>query len=140
MKYKFLEHTADVMFEAFGKDLNEIFENAALATFETQVDLKKVKNKVKKKIKLKNEDEGDLLFDFLEELIYLKDAKYLVFNKFRVRIKKVKNKFELEAVVEGEKIDPEKHELKVDVKAITLHMFYLNKVKNGWKCRVILDI
>ncbi|MEK6922189.1 MAG: archease, partial [Nanoarchaeota archaeon] len=53
-KYNFFDHTADVMFEAYGKTLNELFENAALATQETQVDLKDVKGKIKRKINLKN--------------------------------------------------------------------------------------
>lgn len=146
MKYKFIDHTADVMFEAYGRNLNKLFENAALATFETQCDLKKVKRKIKKKIKLKNEDIERLLFDFLEELIYLKDAKYLLFNKFKVKInKKFLGKsslkiYFLEAEIEGEKINPEKHELKTDVKAPTLHHFSLEKIKNGYKARVILDI
>ena len=145
-KYKFIDHTADVMFEAYGKTLNKIFENAALATFEVQCNLRKIERKIKKKIKLKNDDIANLLFDFLEELIYLKDARYLLFGKFRVKInKKLFGKpsskiYILEAEIEGEKINPKKHELKTDVKAITLHKFELKKVKNGWKCRVLLDI
>src|SRR3989338_1527285 len=137
-KYKFIDHTADVMFEAYGENLNKVFENAALATFEVQCNLKKVERKVKKKIKLKNEDMEKLLFDFLEELIYLKDAKYLLFNKFKVKIDKEKGT--LTAEIKGEKINPKKHELKTDVKAITLHKFKLKKVKEGYKVRVILDI
>ncbi len=137
-RYKFIDHTADVMFEAYGKNLNELFENAALATFEVQCDLKKVERKIKKKIKLKNEDMEKLLFDFLEELIYLKDAKYLLFSKFKVKIDSKKGI--LEAEVEGEKINPKKHELKTDVKAVTLHYFSLGETKDGYKARVILDI
>jgi len=137
-KYKFIDHTADVMFEAYGENLNKVFENAALATFEVQCNLKKVERKVKKKIKLKNEDMEKLLFDFLEELIYLKDAKYLLFNKFKVKIDKEKGT--LTAEIKGEKIDPKKHELKTDVKAVTLHKFELKKIKEGYKVRVILDI
>ena len=140
MRYKFLEHTADVMFEAYGRDLNEVFVNAALATFDVQCNLKNVGNKIKKKIKLKNENAEDLLFEFLGELVYLKDAKYLVFGRFKVEIKKVRDNYLLEAVAYGEKINPEKHELKTDVKAVTLHEFFLKKTKRGWKCRVLLDI
>ncbi len=140
MKYKFLDHTADVMFEAYGRGLNELFENAALAVFEVQCDLKKVGNKIKKKIKLKNENAENLLFDFLEELVYLKDAKYILFGKFKVEIKKVRDNYVLDAVAYGEKINPEKHELKTDVKAVTLHEFFLKKTSKGWKCRVLLDI
>lgn len=140
MRYKFLDHTADVMFEAYGKNLNEVFRNAALAVFDVQCNLKKIGEKIKKRIKLKNESAEDLLFDFLGELIYLKDAKYLVFGKFDVKIKEKKGKYFLDATACGEKINPKKHELKTDVKAITLHEFFLKKTKNGWRCRVLLDI
>ena len=145
-KYKFIDHTADVMFEVKAKTLKEIFENAALAVFEVQVELNSVKRKIKKEIKLKNANPEDLLFDFLEELIYIKDAKYLVFNKFKVKLlekassKTDKKEFLLKCTAEGEKIDPKKHELKTDVKAITLHEFYLRKIGKTWKCRVLLDI
>ena len=30
MKYKFIDHTADVMFEAYGKTLNKVFENVQI--------------------------------------------------------------------------------------------------------------
>ncbi len=140
MKYKFLDHTADVMFEAYGKNLNEVFRNSALAVFDVQCNLKNVRGKIKKKIKLKNSVVGDLLFDFLEELIYLKDAKYLLFGKFDVKIKETKGEYILDVIAYGEKINPKKHELKTDVKAITLHEFFLKKVKDGWKCKVLLDI
>ena len=51
MKYKFLEHTADIMFEAYGKTLNELFENSALAIFESTANIKTVKAKIKKEIR-----------------------------------------------------------------------------------------
>ena len=140
MKYKFIDHTADVMFEAHGKNLNKLFENAALATFDVQCDLKKIERTTKKKIKLKNESLEGLLFDFLEELVYLKDAKCLLFSKFKVKILEKKDKFYLDSVIEGEKIKPNKHDLKTDVKAVTLHKFELKKIKNGYKVIVILDI
>ena len=140
MKYKFLEHTADVMFEAYGSNLNELFENVALATFEVQVDFKSVVGRLRRKVKLKNEDLKGLLFDFLEELIYLKDAKYMVFKKFKVKIKKNKNGYSLDAVAEGDKIRPDQQILKTDVKAPTLHLFNVEKVKKGYKAVVILDI
>jgi len=110
-----------------------------LATEETQVDLNGVKLKIKKEIELKNDTIEMLLFDFLQELIFLKDAELLLFSKIKVSVSEGKiNK--LKAVLEGEKIDPKKHELKVDVKAVTLHRFEVKKTKIGWFARVILDI
>jgi len=139
MKFKFFEHTADVGTEAYGRDLNELFENAALATSEVMTDTKQIRPSIKKEIKLENNDLGNLLFDFLDEVIYYKDAEKLLFSKFNVDIKKDKV-YKLKAVISGEKIDTKRHELRDDVKAVTLYEFELKKSKNGYKARFILDI
>ncbi len=138
--YQFFDHTSDVLFEAYGKTLNELFTNCALALEETQVDLKDIKEKQKQTIKLKNRSIEMLLFDFLQELIYVKDAKKLVFSRFNVKVKQVGNEATIIAECSGEKLDMKKHELKVDVKAMTLHQFYVKKLKDNWIARIILDI
>ena len=134
--YKFIDHTADVMFEAYGSDLNELFENSGLALQELQVELKNVKSKIIKEIKLENKSVEMLLFDFLQELIFLKDTEQLIFSKIKVKIKDDK----LNGVCSGEKIDINKHECKVDAKAITLHKYEVKKIKDKWIARVIVDI
>jgi SHS2 domain-containing protein len=138
-KYVFLDHTADVLFEAYGKNLDELFTNAALALQEIQVKLSTVKPKQKHMIKVEGEKVDLLLFDFLQELIYIKDVKELLFSKFKVCVKK-NTKYVATATCLGEKIDFKKHECKVDAKAITLHQFEVKKEKGHWKARVIVDI
>src|SRR3990167_7946935 len=97
-KYKFLEDVAiaDIAYEAYGKDLNELFENAAMAIFELSADLKTVDAKQKLEIDLENEKLDNLLYDFLSEILFLKDSKYTVFNKVKVEIKQNK-KYNLKA-------------------------------------------
>lgn len=138
-KFRFLDHTADVLFEAYGKTLDKLFINAALALQETQVNIKTVKPKQTKKVYLKSDSIEMLLFDFLQELIFLKDSKELLFSKFTVNVKKNKN-YSLKADCYGEKIDPKKHKLGVDAKAITLHEFQVKKEKGRWKAHIIVDI
>ena|SRR3989344_2415039 len=140
MKYKFFDHTADVLFESYGKDLNELFTNSALALQEIQVELKTVSPKTKKSFKLENTAVDMLLFNFLQELVYLKDADEIVFSKFKVNIKQTKAAYSLTAICWGEKISLKKHTLNVDAKAITLHQFEVKKVKSKWTARVIVDI
>ena len=142
MPYRFLEDVAiaDVAFEATGKTLKELFESSALAVTNTMVkDLKSVKQKVSKNIKIESDNVEMLLFNFLQELIFLKDAKLLLFNKFSIRISENK-KWKLNATAYGEKLDMKKHELLVDVKAVSLHNFKVERTKNGWKADVILDV
>lgn len=138
MKYKFLDHTADVMFQAFGRSLNELFENSALATEATMIDLKEIKQDIKRKVNLKNMSIETLLYDFLSELLYFKDAELLLFSKIKVEIKK-KNIYYLKAILSGEKLN-EKHSQKVDVKAVTFHKFEIRKRAKDYAATVILDI
>ncbi len=143
MPYKFLPDIAiaDVAFEASGRNLNEMLESAALATTNVMVkDLKTVKPKVSKSIKIKAENEEMLLFNFLQEIIYQKDANLLLFSKYAVKTKKTRSGYELSGTAKGEKLSMKKHELMVDVKAVTMHMFEVRKTKAGWKARIILDI
>ena len=140
-KYKFLEKVAiaDIAYEAYGKNLNEMFENAAMAIFELSANLKTVEAKKKLEIKLENEKIENLLYDFLSEILFLKDSKYMVFRKIKVEIKEGK-KFKLKSALEGDTINPQKQKLENDIKAITMHMFKIEKIKTRWKATVVVDI
>jgi SHS2 domain-containing protein len=141
MPYRYLEDvaTADAAFEVEGKTLEELFRDAAVATFEVMVDTGTVKPEVTRKIELENEDVGDLFFDWLSELVYLKDAESLIFCRFDVNIRK-NNAYELKATASGEPINQREHSLRSDVKAVTYHMFEVKKTGENWTARVVLDI
>ena len=143
-KYKFLEKVAiaDIAYEAYGKDLNEMFENAALAIFELSADLKTVDAKKKIELEIENENIENLLYDFLSEILFLKDSKYVVFKKVKVTIKenKKEKRYQLKAALEGDTINPQKQQLENDIKAVTMHMFKVEKEKNQWKATVVVDI
>ena len=140
-KYRFLEDVAiaDIAFEAYGNDLNELFENSALAIFELSADLKTVNSSEKIEIELENEKIDNLLYDFLSEILFLKDSKYMIFKKVKVEIKENKT-YQLKATLEGEGINPEKQNLENDMQAITMHMFEVKKEKGKWKATVVVDI
>ncbi|MCX9011710.1 MAG: archease [Candidatus Methanoperedens sp.] len=141
MPYRYLEDvaTADAAFEVEGRTLEELFRDAAIATFEVMVDTKSVKPEIAKEIELKNEDIGNLLFDWLSELVYLKDAESLLFSSFDVSIKK-NDVYELKAKARGESINQRKHSLRSDVKAVTYHMFEVKRSGEKWTATVVLDI
>ena len=140
-RYRFLEDVAiaDIAFEAYGKDLNEVFGNCAFAIFELSADLKTVGEKEKIEFELENEKLDNLLYDFLSEILFLKDSRYMIFKNVEVRIEEGKNN-KLKAVLHGEGINQEKQRLENDIKAITMHMFELKKEKNFWKATVVVDI
>lgn len=143
MAYHFLEDfaTADIAFEATGKDLEEVFVAAADATMNVMIEeLDSIEAKTRRPVELKNEDLEMLLFDLLQELIYYKDAEQLLLRIKKIRIRKEGGTYSLQAVAAGEKLNPERHEQRADVKAVTLHQFSLRKTEDGWKALVILDI
>ena len=138
-KFEFVDiTTADVAFVAYGKDLNELFSNAALAMFELMINTKEIKPTISKKIKLKGNDIQSLMFNWLNELLVYVDGENLAFSSFEVRVDD--KKFRLEAECKGEKMNPKKHEVKTEIKAATYHKLEIKKEKNFWKAQVILDI
>lgn len=138
-KFKFLDiTTADICFVAYGKNLNELFANAALAMFETIIDTGQLEQKIKRVLEVKGEDMKSLLFDWLNELLFYFGSENLAFSKFDIELDK-KN-FKLKAVCYGEVIDPQKHEVRTEVKATTYHKMKIEETKEGWSAQVILDI
>jgi len=141
-KYKVLENVAiaDIAYEVYGKNLQELFENSALAIFDETANIKKIKEKEKKIVKLEAIKIDDLLFDFLSEILFLKDTYSIIFKKSIIKINEKNKKYTLNAQLFGEKIDRNKHELNNDIKAITLHMFEVKKTKEGYVATVVVDI
>ncbi len=140
--YKFFDHTADVLFVAKGDTLAEVFTQCGLATEETMVDLEGVEPVEQTKILCEEMKLDRLLFDFLDELIFFKDYKQLIFCKFDISIEQRGNKHYLSCIAWGEKLNLARHDPKVDVKAVTMHEFKLeySEEKKQWKAQVILDI
>jgi SHS2 domain-containing protein len=143
MPYKYLEDigTADIAFEACGRDLAELFRVAADATMNVMIDnLNAIEPCETRRIELKNDQIDMLLFDFLQELIYFKDAYRLLLRIRNVQIDERDDVYSLTATAAGELLDPARHEQRADVKAVTLHRFCVEKIDNEWKASVILDI
>ena len=142
IKFKVLKDIAiaDVAFEAEGKDLNELFESAAIATEEIMVNTKTLKKTAKREINIENEKLEDLLYDFLSELIFIKDTERIAFASVKIDISEKNKKYMLKAVLKGEELNQQKHECRADVKAITMHMFKIEQKKDKWTCLVVVDI
>jgi SHS2 domain-containing protein len=136
--FEFIEiATADVAFIAYGKDLNELFANAALAMFEVMIDTKQVEKKVEEKVFVEGHDLESLMFNWLNELLYVSDSKNLAFSEFDIKINE--KDFKLEAICKGEEISHKKHQTRTVVKAATYHHMKIWKDKI-WKAQVVLDI
>ena len=136
MKYKFIDKIrSDVMFEAYGKDKKELFENAAEALFVVICKIKEVKPKETEEFQIKANNLEDLMLNWLQALIAIVDTEEKFFSKFE--IKEIDNTH-LKAKLKGEPIRPELGG--TVVKAVTMYNFKLEKTKKGYKATVSLDI
>jgi len=135
MPYRFREDIApaDVAIEAWGKTLEELFSSCAEALLGTMVE-------DPGEINLEDDELDLLLFSFLQELIYYKDAQRLLLHAGQLRIVRKEDEFGLVALACGEEIDRGRHRLVVDVKAVTLFNLRVERDDKGWKATVVLDI
>lgn len=142
MPHRFLADIAiaDVAFEAEAPSVEELFSEAARALSELMVNVELVQEKKAVSVKIKAETLDLLLYSFLSRLIFIKDVDGLVFRSYSPIVTQEKDGFGLVCVCRGEKIDPRRHETRMDPKAVTLHMFELSKKDSAWYCRVVIDV
>ncbi|MDP6779039.1 MAG: archease [Candidatus Latescibacteria bacterium] len=143
MPYVFLDDIAiaDVAFEAWGDTLEALFVSAAEATVNVMVeDLDSIGERVDRVVRVESEARDLLLFNFLQEFIFFKDAQQLLLRPSEIEISRTGGGFAVDARLVGETLDPERHSLVVDVKAVTLHRFKVEETERGWEAFVILDI
>ena len=134
--FKFIDSiTSDVMYEAYGKDLKELFNNSAAALFSVICKIELIKPKEKREVYVKADNLEELMINWLQYLIAMVDTEELFICKFE--IKKI-DETSLKAVVYGEQITPEKGD--TVVKAVTYYKFKLERDKKRYKVTVSLDI
>ena len=132
---KFLEHKADVKFQARGETLEKAFEKSALAMFYSMYE-KSVASDLNRHIEVGGKDLESLLYNFLEELLFLLDAENFFVSEIKVKINQ--EKFKLEADVFGD--DAGKYPIGLDVKAVTYNQMFVKREEGKWICQVVLDV
>jgi SHS2 domain-containing protein len=141
--YDFIDNiaTADIAFTAWGETIEEMFASAADATTNVMVsNLDAIERRERRELEARSDAIDMLLFDLLQEIIYFKDAERLLLRVEDVRISYTDGLYRLNATGLGEEVDPDKHDLIVDVKAVTLHRFKVEQTPIGWEALVILDV
>jgi SHS2 domain-containing protein len=142
-RYRFREDVAmaDAAFEAWGASIEELFVAAADATIATMAeDPDAIEDRQRRPIRLEEPSADLLLYRLLEELIYFKDAEGLLLRVPAVCIHNRNGSLVLEADARGEPLDPSRHHLLVDVKAVTLHLLRVERTARGWEACVVLDV
>ena len=143
MPYRYLEDVAiaDAAFEAWGGSLEEMLMSASDATMNIMIgDLSRIRPRQYRHLRIKENQIDMLLFQLLQELIYYKDAEQLLLLVRSIHVEQHDTDWSAFVEVAGEAIDPERHDLIVDIKAVTLHNFSAVQTAQGWKATVTLDV
>jgi SHS2 domain-containing protein len=133
--FELIEHTADIGVVAAGGTMAEAFANAACGLFSIITDLAQVRESEFRIVEVKAADIECLLFNWMNELIYIFDVYHLLFSRFDVA---ELTDGSLKATCYGEKYDPAVHELKLGVKSATFHKLEVDRAEN--RVQVIFDI
>ena len=136
-KYRYIEHPSDVGFEAYGATLEVLFGNAALAMYSFMTDVEEIETAEERAVTVNAEDLYSLMFDWLDEMLFLFESDSLVMKEFDIIVDKLQ--FSITGTCRGGRFDPAKHEAGIIIKAVTYNMMEIKK--NGiWHARVVLDV
>ncbi len=136
-RYEQFPHTADIGVRIYGKDLKELFENAAFAMFDIIADLEGLEVEVKEEIECQAENQEELLIAWLDELLYNFYTKQIIFFKFD--IKELTNT-KIRAKALGRLVGSNRNRLKTEIKAATYHNLKIEKTAEGHKVEIVFDV
>ena len=140
-RWRILEDVAvaDCALDLEARDVDDLFETAALAVVDLMVDPSTVTVSAERRVALDAAELDLLLYDWLSELIFLKDRDQQVFTICRVRVSEAAP-YHLCAELHGGSIESGRTALRADLKAVTLHQFALERTGDGWRARIVIDI
>ncbi len=133
--------TADLAFDASGDSLQELFQGATCALIEVLADPMTVGSTWRQTIERTDEDPAELLFDWLSDLVYWKDAAGVVFSRSELTlIRQDLDCWKLRGLLYGESVNGSTQTLRADVKGITKHLYEVKQEDMRWHARVVVDV
>ena len=138
-KIRYIEHPSDVGFEVYGTTLEELFANAAIACYGFMTDIEEIEETEERAMEIESEDLYSLMFDWLDELLFLFESESLVFKKFDLKVDVSGDGTSISGRCRGGKFDPYRHESGIIIKAVTYNMMEIKK-NELWHARVVLDV
>jgi SHS2 domain-containing protein len=140
MAYKFIPHTADIKIHVEAPTIEKAFTDSALALQESILGQKlKIKQTKEKLIKIKGHDLERLLYEFMEEFIYLIETKNFILSKVnKIEIENRNGKIELNATISGD--NSENYKFSNNVKAITYNDMLIKQNKSKTTIEFVIDV
>ena len=139
MNYRYLPHTADAKMQAWGKTIEEAFENAALAMFGLLILPEKVRPLQRKEFTVEAKSKEALLYDYLDHCIYLLSVDGFLLAKTEKLIITQRNRsLQLSTVIWGDYW--KRYEVSGDIKAATYNDMFISEQQGKVLVQFVVDI
>ena len=135
--YRILNRSSDLVIKVFGKSQAELFANSAFALFDLMTDVDKVVVQENLPLEVEGVDRDDLMVNWMRELLYLFQVSGYLLKDFQVR--EARDNF-VRGEVGGEKFDPDRHELRREIRSITYHQSRMEKTGDQWTAQMIFEL
>jgi SHS2 domain-containing protein len=136
-KYRVTPRQSDLAVKVLGNSQADLFANSAFALFDVMTDVEKVAIKDRMPLEVEGADRDDLMVNWMRELLYLYQGSGYLLKEFHIREAKDTS---VKAEVFGEKIDPDRHEIKKEILAVAYHQGRMQKTGDQWTAQVIFEI
>jgi SHS2 domain-containing protein len=135
-KYRLTTRQSELAVRVVGNSQADLFANAAFALFDVVTDVDKIEGKERLPLEVEGVDRDDLLVNWLRELLYLHQRNGYLLKEFTIR--EVKDTA-LKAEVCGEKLDPDRHEIKQEIAAVAYHQSRMTQTGSQWNAQFIFE-
>jgi SHS2 domain-containing protein len=136
-RYRTLNRSSDLAIKVFGKSQSELFANSAFALFDLVTDVEKVEVRERLPLEVEGADRDDLMVNWMRELLYLFQGSGYLLKEFQIGDAK---ETYVRAEVRGEKYDPDRHEIKREIRSVAYHQSRMEKTGDQWTAQVIFEL
>src|SRR5918996_231575 len=136
-KYRLKTRQSELAVKVVGSSQADLFANSAYALFDVMTDVEKIEIKERLPLEVEGVDRDDLMVNWMRELLYLYQGSGYLLKEFQIH--EVKDTL-VKADVCGEKIDPDRHEIKKEIGAVAYHQSRMAKTGNQWTAQLILEV
>ena len=135
--YRITTHQNELAVRIVGNSQADLFANSGFALFDVLSDIDKIEATERLSLEVEGSDRDDLMVNWIRELLYLYQGSGYLLKEFKIN--EVKDTL-VKAEVAGEKIDPDRHEIKQEIAAVAFHKSRMQKTGNQWIAQVIFEI
>lgn len=136
-RYRILNHSSDLSIKVSGKTQPELFANSAFALFDLMADLDKVQITEQLPLEVEGVDPDDLIVNWMRELLYLFQGSGYLLKEFEIR--ETRENY-VRAEVKGEKFDPDRHDIRREIRSVFQHQCRMEKTGEQWTARIVFEV